>query len=80
LNECTLLTTSTQFPSDELVSSRKRFELNARPYRKRGYFSGSPRRVLRRLKAATIEIALILILVAGFTVAAFCAVDLLDMW
>jgi len=48
-------------------------------YRNRGYFVGSPRSVLDRLKAAAIEFALIAILIAGLIMAALFAVDLLDM-
>jgi hypothetical protein len=70
------LTTSTQFPNDELGSSRNPLEPDARPYRKRGYFSRSSRGVLDRLKAAAIEIALIAILLAGFIImAALIAVE-----
>jgi hypothetical protein len=49
------------------------------PYRKRGYFISSPRSVIDRLKAAAIQFAQIAILIAGFIVAALCALDLSDM-
>ena len=53
--------------------------MDARPYRRRGYFLRSPRRAIDRLKAAAIEFALIAILIAGFIVAALFALDLTDM-
>jgi hypothetical protein len=49
------------------------------PYRRRGYFISSMRGVIDRLKAAAIEFAQIAILIAGFIVAALCALDLSDM-
>jgi hypothetical protein len=49
------------------------------PYRKRGYFISSLRGLIGRLKAAAIEFAQIAILIAGFIVAALCALDLLDL-
>ena len=48
-------------------------------YRRRGYFTRSPRDLLDRLKAAAIEFASIAILIVGFIMAALFAVDLLDM-
>jgi hypothetical protein len=50
-----------------------------RPYRNRGYFVSRPRSLIDRLKAAAIEFAQIGTLIAGCMVAAFCALDLLDM-
>ena len=73
------LTTSSRFPNDELSASGKSLELDTRPYRRRGYFVRSPRRVRDRLKTAAIELALIAMLLAGFIIAALFAVDLLDM-
>jgi Flp pilus assembly pilin Flp len=73
------LTTSIQFPNDELGPSRPSFDTDARPYRRRGYFLRSLRRTIDRLKAAVIEFALIAILIAGFIVAALFALDLSDM-
>ena len=52
---------------------------DTRLYRKSGYFVRSRRGVLDRLKAAAIKFALIAILIAGFIIAALCALDLLDM-
>jgi hypothetical protein len=51
------LTTSTRFRNDELSASGKSLELDTRPYRRRGYFVRSPRRVLERLKTAAIKAA-----------------------
>jgi hypothetical protein len=48
-------------------------------YRRRGYFTRSPRDLFDRLKAAAIQFALIAILIAGFIMAALFAVDLLDI-
>ena len=73
------LTTSTRFPNDELSASGKTLELDPRPYRRRGYFVRSPRRVVERLKTAAIRLALIAMLLAGFIIAALFAVDLLGM-
>jgi hypothetical protein len=72
--------TSTQFPNDEVRSSGKSLESDARPYRKGGHFVSSPLGVIDRLKAAAIEFASIGILISGFIIAALCAVDLMDMW
>jgi hypothetical protein len=72
------LTTSTQFPGDEVASSGKSLEPDARLYRKQGYFVRSPRRVLDRLRAAAIEFVSIALLVAGFIMAALFALDLSD--
>jgi hypothetical protein len=44
-------------------------------YRSRGYFTGT-RYVLGRLKGAAIESVLIAILIAGFVIAGFLALDL----
>jgi hypothetical protein len=77
--EAKTLTTSTQFPNDELGPSRPSFNMDPRPYRRRGYFLRSPRRAFDRLKAAAIQFALITILIAGFVVAALFALDLSDM-
>ena len=77
--EAHALTTSTQFPDDKLGPSRRSFDDDARPYRRRGYLLRSPRRAIDRLKAAAIEFALIAILIAGFIVAALFALDLTDM-
>ena len=73
-------TTSTRFPNDEVRSSGKSLEFNARPYRKGGHFVSSLLGVIDRLKAAAIEFASIGILISGFIIAALCAVDLMDMW
>jgi hypothetical protein len=73
------LTASAQFPNDELGSSAKALVPYARALRKRGDLVSSPRGVIDRLRAATIEFASIAILIAGFTIAALCALDLLDM-
>ena len=73
------LTSSTQFPNDELVSPRMFLESGARPCRKRGYYVSSPRSVINRLKATAIELVLIAILMAGFIIAALSALDLLEM-
>jgi hypothetical protein len=73
------LTTSTQFPDEELDSSRNSLESDARRYRRRGYYVRSRRGVLDRLKAAAIQLALIAIVIAGFIMAALFALDLLDM-
>jgi hypothetical protein len=64
---------------DSLPGGESRTEPGVSAYRNRGYFVGSPRRVLDRLKAAAIEFALIAILIAGLIIAALFAVDLLDM-
>lgn len=77
--EANPLTTSTQLPNDKLGSPRQSFDADARPYRRRGYFHRSPRRLIDRVKAAAIKFALIAILVAGFIVATLCALDLSDM-
>jgi hypothetical protein len=77
--EAHALTTSTQFSNDKLGSSRKPFDADARPYRRRGYLLRSPRRAIDRLKAAAIEFVLIAILIAGFIMAALFALDLSDM-
>lgn len=45
----------------------------------RHYLVRSPRRVLRRLVTAAIELALIAIFMAGFTMAALFALDLTGM-
>jgi hypothetical protein len=73
------LTTSTRLPNDELGASGKSLEVDTRPYRRRGYFVRSPRRVRDRLKTAAFELALIAMLMAGFIIAALFAVDLLGM-
>ena len=73
------LTTSTRFRNDQLGASGKSLEIETRPYRRRGYYARSPRRVVERLKTAAIELALIAMLLAGFIIAALFAVDLLDM-
>jgi hypothetical protein len=73
------LTTSTQFPNDELDSPRNLLRSNSRPYRPRGYYMRSRRRVLERLKAAAIGLVVIAILIAGVLLAGFLALDLLDM-
>jgi hypothetical protein len=77
--EAHALTTSTQFPNDELGPSTPSFDADARPYRRRGYFLRPPRRAIDRLKAAAIEFVLIAILIAGSIVAALFALDLSDM-
>ena len=51
----------------------------ARRYRKRGYYVRSRRGMFGRLRAAATETVLIAILIAGFIIAALCAVDLLDV-
>jgi hypothetical protein len=71
---------STRFPNDEVRSSGKFLEPDARSYRKRHYFVRSPPGVIDRLKAAAIEFASIAILISMFIIAALCAVDLMDMW
>jgi hypothetical protein len=48
-------------------------------YRRRGYFTRSPRDLLDRLKAAAIEFTSIALLIAGFIMVALFAVDLSDM-
>jgi len=73
------LTTATQFPNDKLRSSRPSFDADERPYRRRGYYRRSPRRVIDRLKGAAIEFALIAILIAGFIMAALFGLDLSGM-
>jgi hypothetical protein len=73
------LTTSAQFPNDELGSSRKSLAPDPRPYRRKGYFVRSLRRVLDRLRVVAIELASIAILIVGLIIAVFCALDLLDM-
>ena len=77
--EVQALTLQAQFLNDELGSSAKSLEPDARPYRKRGDFVSSPRGVIDRLRAAAIEFASIAILIAGFIIAALCALDLMDM-
>jgi hypothetical protein len=78
--EVQALTLRTQFLNDELLgSSAKSLEPDARPYRKRGDFVSSLRGVIDRLRAAAIEFASIAILIAGFIIAALCALDLMDM-
>ena len=73
------LTTSTQFPNDELDSPRNRLRSDSRPYRRRGYYMRSRRRVLERLRAAAIGLAVIATLIAGVLLAGLLALDLLDM-
>jgi hypothetical protein len=73
------LTTSTHVPNDELGSSRKLFEADTSRYRKGPYFVSPRRSVIDRLKAAAMGFASIAMLIAGFIVAALCALDLLDM-
>ena len=77
--EVQALTLQAQFLNDELGSSAKSLEPDARPYRKRGDFVSSPRGVIDRLRAAAIEFTSIAILIAGFIIAALCALDLMDM-
>jgi hypothetical protein len=77
--EVQALTARVQFLNDELGSSAKSLEPDARPYRKRGDFVSSPPGVIDRLRTAAIEFASIAILIAGFIIAALCALDLLDM-
>jgi hypothetical protein len=70
------LTTSTQFPNDRLSSSGR--SLGPGPRRAgNNYLVRSRRGVLDRLRAAAIEFVLITILIAGFAMAAFFAVDLM---
>jgi hypothetical protein len=73
------LTTSTQFPNDELDSSRNPLQSHSRPYRRRGYYIRSLRGVLERLKAVAIGLVTIAILIAGLLVVGLLALDLLDM-
>ena len=73
------MTTSTQFPADELCSSRSSLESNVRRNPKSGYFVRSRRSVLGRLKTAALELALIVALIAGFIMAIVFALDLSDM-
>jgi len=72
-----VLTTSTQFPNDELSPT----ESSLRPSSRRAgknYLVRSRRGVLDRLRAVAIEFVLITILIAGFAMAAFFAVDLMN--
>jgi hypothetical protein len=73
------LTTSTQFSNDELDSPRNLLRSDSRPYRQRGYYMRSRRRVLERLRAAAIGLAVIATLIAGVLLAGLLALDLLDM-
>jgi hypothetical protein len=73
------LTISTRFPNDEFGPPAKSKEPVARPYRKRGYFLSSSRSLVDRLRAAAIKFASIVMLVAGFIMAALFALDLMDM-
>jgi hypothetical protein len=73
------LTTSTQFPNDELDSPRNLLQSDSRPYRRRGYYRRSRRHVLERLKAAAIGLVVIATLIAGVLLAGLLALDLLDM-
>jgi hypothetical protein len=73
------LTTSTQFPNDELDSPRNPLQSDSRPYRRRGYYTRSRRGVLELLKAGAIGLVVIAILIAGVLLAGFLALDLLDM-
>jgi hypothetical protein len=68
--EVQALTLQAQFLNDELGSSAKTL---------RGDFASSPRGGIDRLRAAAIEFASIAILIAGFIIAALCALDLMDM-
>jgi hypothetical protein len=49
------------------------------PYRNRAYVIWSLRGVIDQLKAAATEFAQIAILIAGFIIAALCALDLSDL-
>jgi hypothetical protein len=73
------LTMSTRFPKDQFGSSAKSLELAPRPDRKRVYFVSSPPREIGWLKPAAIEFAWAVVLIAGFIMAALCALDLMDM-
>jgi hypothetical protein len=73
------LTTSTQFPNDELDLPRDPLQSDSRPYRRRGYYSRSRRGVIGRLEAAAIGLVMIAVLVAGVLLAGLLALDLLDM-
>jgi hypothetical protein len=73
------LTTSTQFPNDELDSPRNPLQSDSRPYRRRGYYMRSRRGVLGRLKAVAVGLAVVATLIAGLLVAALLALDLADM-
>jgi hypothetical protein len=63
----------------KLGSSANSLETDSRSHCKRGHFISSTRGVIDRLKAATIELALIAMLIVGFIMAALCALDLVDM-
>ena len=73
------LTTSTQFPNDELDSPRNLLRSDWRRYRRRGYYTRSRGGVLERLKAAAIGLVVVAILIAGVLLAGLLALDLLDL-
>ena len=73
------LTTSTRFPDDELGSPGRLWRPDPRVGRMRRYLMRSSRRALRRLMTGMIELALIVVLMAGFVIAALFALDLANM-